>query len=577
VSTQRKLFSFSTLALAAALTACGGGGSDTPSSTSSSPAPATGTSAPIADAPVASTPPALSAPVVVAPDPVVVAPDPVAVAPTPVVVTPPPVAVAPTPSAAPVKVGITRLSLTRKDILARTAGNTTVASAFFDTITTAFYKLMSPIMGDALADDRPKLNHGSNHGFTNKLVNGKLTSLGAQLTTKSNATLNCNTSNTEVVVEKIWTLDPVKGHMLAKMQVPDTVDKDCNVTFRTGEFVIAGDGTVFDTTVTADSITTVIPAGDEAFNTSQSAVLIYAGGQIRVLDVSDNYTATLTDLTSLDAKVKTGNGSIAYNGQYLVGTSADRAFVGVLVYEKGSTGFKMVRNSAVSTSFTWGNFVDADGTIKSNQNDGVHIIDPKTGASTLWTAAPKFSYGVSDPVTGTYAMYKDGVFFQTLAPTSGTGGFAMPKWTSEPGYGHAGRSGSTWMSTRCTLWNSATGETTYLQHVAGQVTSADVYGSQNPQYAKLYNGQATCVNQSMNEFTKYDVKAKTFRYFNTDALGLFPKAFTMFDTTAMIEVVNTKNSDRMYVELNFETGEVANRGVISVGTRVVVDLVPFGN
>jgi hypothetical protein len=44
----------------------------------------------------------------------------------------------------------------------------------------------------------------------------------------------------------------------------------------------------------------------------------------------------------------------------------------------------------------------------------------------------------------------------------------------------------------------------------------------------------------------------------------------------LVEVVNTANSDRKYVEINWATGAVIDRGVISSGGRKVVSVLPLG-
>jgi hypothetical protein len=448
-----------------------------------------------------------------------------------------------------VKVKMTSLGISAHDVLAVTDAKTATASA--RTLRRAERASSMP-RSSAKAAGLPSLDVGPNIGFTNKIVDGQLASLNAQLAAADGNSIPCDTSNAEVKVNAIWSVNAIHGDLLANITVPDTIDSTtCAVTYKTTDFVIAGTGSTYEIPANTGQVVDIVAAGDEGFNTSDTGLLIYSSGQVRTLDVPANGgQPTLTDLTSLDAAVLTSIGQFAYNGTYLVGTAADPAFTGVLVYQKDSTAFKMIRGGQ---SKYFGIVLNSDGQFLWNLINDLEVVDPVAGTA---TPAPTLS-------------------LPPFVPDIGYPGFGPYSWF--PLYGARGRSGDIIMSDRCTLWNMKTGEVTYLQDLNNQAAAGtSTYIANNTDYARLAGGQAYCVNASMNLFVRYDVQGKTATIFNTDALGYFPKAFTMYTDYAMVEVVNSANSDKLYVELNFATGQAINRGVISTGDRQVVNLLPIG-
>jgi hypothetical protein len=541
-----KTFSLTLMAFAVAtLTACGGGGGGS-DSTAAAPAPVAGT-------PTAPTTP-VTPPVGGTPSDPVIAP-----------VTPPAMT-------APVKVKLTQLDLRASDTLVKTAPKSaTVASLATKFMKNLMFKAVPS--STAFAAGLPSLDPGQNTGFTNAVRGGMITRLNPVLVAADGtSTINCDLSTAEVIVNKLWMLDDTNGHMLANMTVPDTVTTNCTVTYRTADFVVTGNGRVGEAAVGTDTITDVMPAHDEAFNTSDSALLIYSSGQFRVLDIdAATGASTLTALTSTDAGINTALGMYTYNGTYLVGLSKNPAQKATMIYKKNDTAFKYF-------VFDWysqvtGYWATAEGDIIQNAFAwGEKKIDPVAGTYTQvtpfsvwdWTpqpcaATPDATCNMANPQTPPAG---------TLVNTDITN----PKYAPGPGYN--------WIMTdRCTLWNRKTAEIYWIRGAADYHGSNVQYYGDFAQYSRTAGQYAYCVDATAQNFYRYDIDGKKQVQFNLASLGLFPVAgqFTMYNDHAVIEVVNTANSDKMYAELNFATGAYTPGKVISNGDRQVVEIIKVLN
>ena len=95
-------------------------------------------------------------------------------------------------------------------------------------------------------------------------------------------------------------------------------------------------------------------------------------------------------------------------------------------------------------------------------------------------------------------------------------------------------------------------------------------------YARLSGQYVYTVNRDKAVYVRFDVETGKSTVVNLDSLGFLAKNFTIFTDVALVEVVNSANSDRKYVEIDWATGKVTDRGIITAGTRKVVSPVPLG-
>lgn len=505
--TMNRTFTLSMIACAALLTACGGGGGG------SEPA-----------APVSSTPSA-------------------------------PTTSAPTTSRA-MTVSLSSLDLRSTDVLAQTASNRTLVSSLTDFLKSKLFDATSIIAGPAYASGMPSLKVGANNGFTNKIRDGQLVSMNARL--KANGKdkgkdLQCDDTNAEVKIHKIWGVNPGKGHMLTRMSVPAELAEDCSVTYKDADFVITGDGAALEIDASTEQIVDIIQAGDQAFNTSDSTLLVVqtnAGEYvIRALDVNDNGTATITDLTSRNLRINGYRGSIAYDGTNLVAIPhAGLRTDAVLVFTRGDTGFKVISTASGDEPLT---------------SIGYHAVFLNEQGKFTWNWI-NGNFKELDLANGTYF-------------TSAMNRIDRP----EGMYGAVGRFGNKLMSDRCVVWNTDTNESMSLTNAPRH--SGTQYLGGEIQYSRLDGQYAYCINGQGNLHVRMDADSGNVTHFNLDQHGVLAlkdnrgrSKVTVFADQTMVEVANTANSDKMFVELDFTTGELHHRGVIEAGDRKVTDLIPIG-
>lgn len=518
-------FSLATLAIAT-LAACGGGGGG-------------GDAAPSSAAPVTSTP----------------ATQPAA------------------PAAGPVSVTMTGLSIKAGDVLAQTASTTTTVSFLSDLLDRFTTKTFA--VGNAYANGNDKVNPGNNFGFTNKIENGKLVTLNVKLKDKDGKDTKCDTSTAEVKIHKIWGINPGKGHLMVKATAPSVVNADCTVSYKDATYVVTEAGAAMEIPVDSDQIVRVIEAGDEARNSSDRAVLVYKSGTISTLTVNAAGSAVLQTLTNTALPIiMTTEYSFAFNGTHLVGISRDRIDT-VLAFNVNDSSFKIISTAMAAT--------------------GQQIIRP-TG------------YGAGSAVfltkEGTFVWHEYGNNSRQLNIEEGNytaWAPAQPRYVMEGAfrvdqtplglYGLRGRSGTWTLSDRCVAWNYETGEwilPAYPSFNFKTATGGSSFAWQNIDmsavsgqlHAKMEKGIATCVNDRGNLFSRLKISDMTTTVFDTDKLGFFFSAgrkFEIFQDKAMLwGAVSSSNGDVKVMELNFETGQVKDHGVISVNGRKVVELVPVG-
>jgi hypothetical protein len=428
-------------------------------------------------------------------------------------------------------VKVTHMDLAASDVLVKTTAKpTTVASSIGTSITNLF--------SSAMAVNLPQLNVGVNNGFTNKLVNGNLVSLNPVITTTDGTTLTCDTSNAEVTINSVWLADKQNKHLLINATLPSKIDSSCNVTYDTGNFIVTGTGAVYSVDLPSDTMTDLIPAHDDGFNTSDSVLFYYSSGMVRALDIGAS-SATLTDLTDSALPLASGTGRIAYNGQYLVGLPSDRHDA-ALVFERSSKSFKIVpENENPMFPLYPGQAV---------------MIAPNGEFVWNWGAG---IYKKIDVVNGTYSNS----YLSSLAMPNGM-------------YGGVGRSGPWLLSDRCVLWNTETGDVETLGTYDTAPHDAEAPLQYAGDYVRMVGSTAYCVNHNKTLFVRYNTDTNAVSALNTDTLGYYTKGlYTMFEDHALVEVVNTVNSDHLYLELNFDSNTAIQRGLISNGDRQVVDLI----
>lgn len=432
-----------------------------------------------------------------------------------------------------------QITVSPSTVIANTSANTQTAYLIKDKLKKYTQFALSAIIPNSIATYYPPANVSAYQQISYQLTNGTLSSLNPTFTSTNGSTVTCDLTNVGVLVNNIWLLDNTSTSAVANINAPTSLDSNCNVTYTTSDYYISSTGIVklLNQSIT-QNIKDIIPANDPAFNTSSNTLLICNDGVIRELSIDSSGSVTMTDLTDSGAPTQTVVGSIAYNGTYLVGVSS--TFSGYLVYKKGSTAFKIVRDFTNLNGNNNAVFINDLGQFITNQVYNMYVFDPVALTQVSWS-----------PSTQASSMY-----------------------------GATGRYQTYLLSNTCMLWNYSNGNWINLYNYPQYTTSDPWAPNSIPEthnYERLTSqGYAYCVDADKKAFSRYDVTQGQGVGFNLDNYGYLASSYQLFNNIAYVTVTNTANSDVLYVQLNFDTGNLTYLGTITTGSRQVVQLVKMG-
>jgi hypothetical protein len=439
-------------------------------------------------------------------------------------------------------IALSEVVISPADVLATTSYQSNVAYTTFEHIKKYLGRFESLIFTNAYAvtgcgilcsPSYPPVNMGTTQQITQKIVSGNLVKLDVKFSKiNSSDSVSCDFTNAGILVNSIWLTNLNTNDSIASLTIPSKVDSTCKLTYTTADYFISGSTNTayaLDTQLTPN-ITDVIPAGDPAFNTSTNPLII-SSGQVSEISIS-NGVVTQTQLTTPSVTLGTYMGAMAYNGAYLVGvsTSAENP---IIVFQKGSTSFQVFRTT---TSNGYGSvFINSDGNFVWNNVYLMKVFNPVTLATTPYTPSSQPS-----------AMF-----------------------------GANGRYLSWIMSDRCMIWDTSNGNwvNLYLYPTYATVDPWGLYGvSQTISYSRISRNYAYCVDGTARGYTRYNLTTGVGVGINLDNSNLVASSYQIFSDVAYATTTNTSNSDVLYVKIDLATGTVSNLGIISSGTRKVVNL-----
>lgn len=443
---------------------------------------------------------------------------------------------------------ITKLNLKTSDVIARTASSQSNLQVAWARTRAILEGVVTKAVPSAYAQSYPVAFTAQSIPVSRKLINGQLFKLDPKVVylEKDAAgnlverTITCDLSAAEVNIKAAHSLDTLKGHLVLLMDVPATVQAGCQLTYRPGIFIVLDSGATYEVTASLPGgLTNVIAANDPGFNQSVYPLLI-SGPLVKTLEVTDSGNVLVRDLTASSAPVLTTSpGSLAFNGRYLLAASspAIASSATFLMFEKESTAFRIFRPGDTEPT-AW------------NTNGYLSAILDHSGRFLFHYASSPFQ-----------VLQPQDLSFSPMTAS----GFPMSM------YGAVGRHGRWVMSDRGVLWNYETGQAV---HLLGAATMTAPFSS--PAYARLMGNHAYIVDKDMATFTRYDVDTGRRTAVNIIAAGYLPRAFRIYKDQAVVEVVNTTNSDRKYVAIDFATEQISDLGVIAQGIRKVDEFVPIG-
>jgi hypothetical protein len=496
------------------------------------------------------------------------------------------------------KLTLTSISLSYDDIIAQTETDDTVASREMSPLS----QLQEFIVGHtnrfsfftrAYADIYPPVQTYADFIASKKYVDGALFSLdpivvyfkrdaAGDIVLDENdqpivLEVECDLSAAEIRVNKVFLLNEKTKDFLSLVTVPDSVNEDCVLEFREALLVVKNTGETFEITGVDGGLSDVMPAQTPGHNSSDEALLVI-GDQIYSLEISSDNTIVLTQLTSPDAQIAIYSGRVrsagafAYDGQYLLGASsgAVASTATFFIYEKGTTAFRILRPQEYDTNYYLSVLLDDKGSFlfhyASNQ---FHVLNMED-----LTYVSHLDYlGIvpigTSPTNGdpapVYESLCDGNLVNSLDDCNlSYEGLAI--------FGAVGRFDKWIVGDRATAWNYESFENT------GSILCMPdlmINGACDPSYMSMVGSELYAVDKNKAKYARYDLETRIGTFVNLDDSGYLATDFEVFKDLAMVVVTDSSNSDKVYVEVNLLTGTVINRGVISEGSRKVLEFLPL--
>ena len=447
--------------------------------------------------------------------------------------------------------------------------------------------------------------------------------------------VECDLSFAEVKIKKTYILNLETEDMFIEADIPDTVNADCMLGFRPTLLAVMSDNTVIDLTdeignldgsQSGPNITNVIGAKDGISNSSDNALII-KNEQVYELELTSDL-ATLTQLTADGIYIIQRSNLLAYNGTYLLAKSTSNIHTWH-VFEKNNVAFRSFRSmttvdglNLVHTSplQTASNWVDSNGRLMINtfilntddlsftslmaeihgfeirENTGTHCengLNCYQVGSVIWPWEDRPSSGVitseDEEFWAKYevpeACWKG--LYEWFAITTPTANKSDWRTTDCPYSRHiantsfSGTYGNWIYSKQGIAWNPHTFENTLFLSCwdinLGKAVDLDTCGTVYAavDYSALHKNHIWIVRREKSLYLKYDLDTKTAVAFDLFDAGFFAQSFNVFNDVVLVEAISDSTSNKEYLELNLNSGELINRGVISEGNRVVLEFLPI--
>ena len=443
--------------------------------------------------------------------------------------TPPP----PVPRAVPLT--LKRLAITGKDVLVQTKGAPTTLKA-----------------GVLEGSSSLKISYGTStptNISTMKLINGLLASLNPVVTSTDGTNVTCDLTKAEVTINKVMELTSI--FVLIDITYPNVVNPDCSFQFKTEQFIVASDGTVYSMKNMPSSIVSVISAEDVGFNTSGYPIVMDSNGVAMIMKINLDGTFTFKELGTSGQSFSGMDHRFATNGDKTVLILSQNGIL-FLTYSSMSLNFTMTR---FNEPYNCGIFIDSDGDFitQTSNSLGFYKFDLISGElTTKW-----------DGILKAQQNFDDHQYFKDFGPILNLNGKDILI---------GGRFGTQVMSGWCNIIDIKTGQYTNVYPLP--LSSSQDYYNDPADMSVMHGQYAYCATRSFRGYSRYDAISGNLVKFDTDTLGVMVKSYIMTRDSAIVEVVNASNSDKEYIELNFNTGVATKLGVISQGGRTVVDVLP---
>ena len=369
-------------------------------------------------------------------------------------------------------------------------------------------------------------------------------------------TVDCDLSTIELHVSDVRRLNLEDGSLIAEVLLPVELTEDCEAIFDRKTIVIDNQKSVFD--ITEDfqlgSVVTLVAAKDPIFNISNEAVVDFGDGIIRGLSF-DNNVLTIEDLSASTVDIRTDRlGRFIYDGTDLTGIRDADGSLALLTFTKGSTAFDIFRPDPNESSGYQSMAYLAFGAESEKlliTKGLVRYLDLENKTAT------SLNIQIDRP---DYCRELDSTPGASVPPE------CLFMWELNPGQVFLGRH-QNWLIDTEAAMNYKTAEYSGQLGCLPQVTLA--CGNAGEFFDYLGN-QIYVVDDSRVKFIRFNIETREYSLINLDDWGyLADSDYYITPDNAYVNVANSANSNKEFIEINYDLETVTLLGVITEGSRTV--------
>lgn len=368
-------------------------------------------------------------------------------------------------------------------------------------------------------------------------------------------TIECDLSTVELYVSDVRRLNLEDGSLIAEVLLPVELTEDCAAIFSEKTIVIDSQKSVFDITddFQLSSVVTLVAAKDPTFNISNEAVVDFGDGIIRGLSF-DNNILTVEELSASTVDIRTDRlGRFIYDGTSLTGIRDADGSLALLTFTRGSTAFDIFRPDPNESSGYQSRAYLAFGAESEKlliSRGRVRYLDLDNEAATDLALEPErpeycFDYNSNDESVPPECLYMGSL---------------------NAGQVFLGRYQNWLIDTEAAL-NYKTGE------YSGQLGCLPQFilacGNAGEFFDYLGN-QIYVVDDSRVKFIRFNIETREYSLINLDDWGyLADSDYYITPDNAYVNVANSANSNKEFIEVSYDLETVTLLGVITEGSRAV--------
>jgi len=367
-------------------------------------------------------------------------------------------------------------------------------------------------------------------------------------------TIECDLSTVELYVSDVRRLNLEDGSLIAEVLLPVELTEDCAAIFSQKTIVIDSQKSVFDITddFQLSSVVTLVAAKDPTFNISNEAVVDFGDGIIRGLSF-DNNVLTIEELSASTVDIRTDRlGRFIYDGTSLTGIRDADGSLALLTFTKGSTAFDIFRpdpnESNGYQSMAYLAFGAESEKLLINRGRVRYLdLNNKTVSD--------LNIEVNRP------DYCNDLGLNESLPTE-----CMFMSELNPGQVFLGRH-QNWLIDTEAAMNYKTAEYSGQLGCLPQVALA--CGNAGEFFDYLGN-QIYVVDDSRVKFIRFNIETREYSLINLDEWGyLADSDYYITPDNAYVNVANSANSNKEFIEVSYDLETVTLLGVITEGSRAV--------